>query len=445
MAFVFEANHTKLQQRVAIKLLAPAFRNDTELVARFEREGRAIARLSTKHVVRVTDVDATAEGLPFMVMEFLEGNDLDAELHTRTRLPLGESINFILQASSGMLEAHEVGIVHRDLKPANLFLASEREGADRVVKVLDFGISKVAGESAKLTGMGTVMGTVLYMSPEQVRADSDVDRRADIWSLGVILFELLSGRAPFDGSPQQIAAKIVSSDPPDLRTLIDVPEGVALGVRRMLERERDRRFSSLTDVIAALGPFAPMGSIGSAIADKHPLKSSARGKTALLTAKRTIPMAGAPAFADRPSSSSGASRAAVPTPPPATSLSAERARALNSRGRLILVLAILVGLLGSVGAVLTLVALLRPKATRDHGSAPLASPAAAVRSSVLPGISPIPSTAPLPSASPSTSAVPTALPAATVNAGRPSKKDAGAGRGPSTSAPPAVSADPVHL
>ena len=374
MAFVFEANHQKLHQRVAIKLLAPEFARDDELVTRFEREARAVARLTTRHVVRVTDVDVTIDHLPYMVMEFLDGRDLDAELQARRQLPLEESVDIILQACGGMLEAHANGIIHRDLKPANLFLANEGEGADttRIVKILDFGISKMIGDSTMLTSAGAVIGTVLYMSPEQVRAESNLDVRADVWSLGVILFELLAGRAPFEGSSAQIAAKIVSTDVPDLRTLADVPEGFALTVRRMLDRDRARRFASLREVIEALSPFAPAGSLGAGIAAKQQFgrSSNSRGKTALLVSKRTVPMPGTAGYVERspsadssPESRPGGARLSeaprgqtgpslqlrpiVPTQTP------ERA------ARPLLLLAIVLGLLAAAGAVLVLLSLYR--------------------------------------------------------------------------------------
>ncbi len=393
MAVVFEANHQRLHQRVAIKLLAPELARDAELVTRFEREARAVARLNTKHVVRVTDVDVSSDGLPYMVMEFLDGRDLDAELQARRQLPVDESVDIIVQACSGMLEAHAIGIIHRDLKPANLFLAKEGEGPEsaRIVKILDFGISKMIGESSRLTIAGAVIGTVLYMSPEQVRAESSVDVRADVWSLGVILFELLAGRAPFEGSSAQIAAKIVSTDAPDLRTFAEVPEGLALTVRRMLDRDRDRRFSSLREVVDALSPFAPAGSLGAGIAAKLQRgRSSARGKTALLSSKRTMPMPGTARYGgERSSSVSSSSNARLsearssmpstdPTLPPLPAALDREAPA-----RPLLLVAIVLGLLAAAGVVLLLLSLYRrPKATAlpdgptawDAAPAPTASP-----------------------------------------------------------------------
>jgi serine/threonine-protein kinase len=403
-----------------------------------------VARLRTKHVVRVTDVDATDEGLPYIVMEFLEGRDLDAELQARTRLPLAEAIDIVLQACSGMLEAHGMGIVHRDLKPANLFLTSDDEGTERIVKVLDFGISKMVGEVTRLTSAGAVMGTVLYMSPEQVSADSNVDMRADIWSLGVILFELLAGRAPFEGAPQQIAAKIMSEEPPDLRSFAQVPEGVAFAVRRMLERDRARRFSSMAEVVSALSPFAAQGSIGAGIAAKLALGGTgSRGRTAQLNAKRTVPMLGTPGFVDRSSPSEArrsdplvAQRTPAslsrnePPPPPAP------------RSRFLLVLAIMVGLLGSAGAVLTLVALFHRTKVVDGPDAAEASAAiapahpsalAVTESSAIVGAPP----------STGTSGHATASTGTTSSSGRPSapatsssaRKDGGASRPPAPGIP----------
>ncbi|CAN5907220.1 hypothetical protein BH11MYX4_BH11MYX4_52930 [soil metagenome] len=432
MAFVFEASHKRLRQQVAIKLLAPDLASDAELVLRFEREARAVAGLSSKHVVRVTDVDVTAAGLPYMVMELLEGRDLDAELQARKQLPFEESVDIILQACSGMLEAHATGIVHRDLKPANLFLAIEGEGAasERVVKILDFGISKMIGEASRLTGAGTVMGTVMYMSPEQVRAEPNVDARADVWSLGVILFELIAGRPPFEGSSPQIAAKIVSTDAPDLRTFAPVPEGLALTVRRMLERDRQRRFATLREVVEALAPFAAPGSLGAGIAGKLQLGRSgggSRGKTALLTSKRTMPMPGTAGFVERPSMTD-ARVTGRPTPSARTMPPLVVPARAAPRSPL-LVIAIVFGLLAAAGAVLALVALARrtPPAKLPE--------AAAASSSAVPEAA-APSGAPLSSALPPPPATGTARP--TTSSGRMTqpvgsgRRDAGA-RAPTAS------------
>ena len=290
MASVFEAWHQRLGQKVAIKVLAPEFARDRELVERFEREARAVWKLRTPHVARVIDVDATLDGLPYIVMEYLEGRDLEAELAARGTIPAQEAVDYMLQACAAMNEAHAMGIVHRDLKPANLFLANE--GNDRIVKVLDFGISKVVGAATRLTAAGAVMGTVMYMSPEQIRAAADVDIRADIWSMGVILFELVAGRPPWTGASPQIAAAIVGQDPPDVRTLASVPDGVANAIARALSRDRTQRFPGVRELAFALTPYAPPTSIGAQVGEQVLMGTNSRRRvaTADVPLKATLPM-----------------------------------------------------------------------------------------------------------------------------------------------------------
>jgi len=296
MAVVFEARHCGSGQRVAIKVLAPELVRDQEIVARFDREARAVGRLRTRHVAHVLEVDrirGAAVGVPFIVMDFLDGRDLHAELETRKTLPVSEAVDYVLQACAAMDEAHRAGIIHRDLKPANLFLTTTDHqqpatniAATRIVKVLDFGISKLAGETSKLTGAGAVMGTVIYMSPEQVKSSSDVDHRTDIWSLGVILFELLAGRAPFEGPGHKVALAIVTQDVPNLRNFApDVPPPVAEAIAMMLQRDLHRRYSDMREVATALAPYAAPGSVGAAVVQNigggsfTPQNRSTAGKT----------------------------------------------------------------------------------------------------------------------------------------------------------------------
>jgi serine/threonine-protein kinase len=211
MGLVYEAIHVRLQQRVAIKLLQPRVLNLPEVVARFEREARAACRLKSRNSVRILDVDHTTAGLAYMVMEYLEGRDLSEELEARVRLRPAEAVDFILQACSAMSEAHASGVIHRDLKPSNLFLVPE--GDRVVVKVLDFGISKITSETdAQVTSTFATMGTPLYMSPEQIRSTKNVDARTDIWALGVILYEALTGERPFSGETTTAAAAAIVAD-----------------------------------------------------------------------------------------------------------------------------------------------------------------------------------------------------------------------------------------
>ena len=266
MGIVYEATHLRLRQRVAVKMLRPEMLEHEVLVTRFEREARAAGQLRSRHTARVMDVDITDRGLPYMVMEFLEGHDLETELEQRGRFPLPEAVDYVLQACSAMIEAHQLGIVHRDLKPANLFLAND--GGARVVKLLDFGISKVEGDGdSKLTTPDSVMGTALYMSPEQVRASGTVDARSDIWALGIILYELLSGQPPWMGTPTQLAAAIVTEDPPDLLALCDVPLEVVAIIGKALRRDAGERWTDVRELALALAPYTATTGSGRILAD----------------------------------------------------------------------------------------------------------------------------------------------------------------------------------
>lgn len=255
MGLVFEAEHVRLRQRVAIKFLRPEVAMLPEAVERFEREARASACIRGANVVHVADVDTDARGRPYIVMELLRGRDLQAELQARGPLPIAVAVDWVLQACAAASQAHAAGIVHRDLKPANLFLAEE--AGTRIVKVLDFGISKIAVEEAAVTATAVTIGTPLYMSPEQVRSSKDVDARTDIWSLGVILFELLAGGPPFLGTTTAAIAAIVADATPSLRVMRpDVPERLERVIVTALAKDARDRFPTAEALGAALMPFA---------------------------------------------------------------------------------------------------------------------------------------------------------------------------------------------
>jgi serine/threonine-protein kinase len=256
MGRVYLAEHLGLQQRVAIKLMRPA--GDPQAQAtRFLREARICARLTSPHVAKVFDVGVSEHG-PFLVMEYLVGRDLAAVLEARGPLPVSDAVEYVVQACEALAEAHAAGIVHRDIKPANLFLTSL--GGVPCVKVLDFGISKMtAGDGIALTGETHALGSPLYMSPEQIDNAKDVDMRADLWSLGVTLYELVAGTPPFVHEHiQDLLVAIVMRAPPPLSQFrADLPAGFEAVLLQCLEKDRTRRWPNAAAMAAALAPFAP--------------------------------------------------------------------------------------------------------------------------------------------------------------------------------------------
>jgi len=259
MGIVVAAFHIELEQLVAVKFLLPEFVSEGEAAVRFRREARAAVKIKNEHVARVLDVGTMDDGVPFMVMEYLDGHDLAEELVRRKRLPVDEAVNYVLQANEAIAEAHSVGIVHRDLKPANLFLA-KRPGGTQIIKVLDFGISKlVTGSSSPslaLTRTQSMMGSPLYMSPEQLESTRDVDPRADIWSLGVILHEAISGEPPFFGDTMpQLVRSVLSGKRESLVDLAGAPAELEAVVQRCLAVDKDRRFENVAQLSHALVPF----------------------------------------------------------------------------------------------------------------------------------------------------------------------------------------------
>jgi serine/threonine-protein kinase len=261
MGVVVSAFRGDLEQRVAVKFLSQAAAERPDAAERFRREARAAAKIRSEHVARVLDVGTLDTGLPYMVMEFLEGNDIADELRQHQWLPILEAVDFILQAIEALAEAHAAGVVHRDLKPGNLFLARRADGSRRV-KVLDFGISKAltgsSVEELSLTKTAALIGSPLYMAPEQMRSAKDVDTRADIWSLGAMLYEMLTGQPPYTGeSIPQLCAALLHDDPIPLRQhRPEIPEGLEQAVLRCLMKDRNHRFPTVCELGRALLPFA---------------------------------------------------------------------------------------------------------------------------------------------------------------------------------------------
>jgi len=254
MGLVVAATHIHLAQRVALKFLLPEFLHDPSIVERFLREARASAALRGEYLCRVSDVGTLENGSPYIVMELLDGRDLAAVLAGNGPLPIDIASHYVLQACVALAEAHALGIVHRDLKPANLFLTKRPDGT-QLVKVLDFGIAKAQHDTSfNLTRTASVMGSPGYMSPEQLRSSRDADVRSDIWALGVILYELVSGRPPYVAESITELALRVAMDPlPPL--VIAVSTGFDLVVARCLEKDPARRFQDVAALAQALVPF----------------------------------------------------------------------------------------------------------------------------------------------------------------------------------------------
>jgi serine/threonine protein kinase len=211
MGVVVAATHTTLDQLVAIKVMLPEALADPDAAERLLREARAAGRLRSEHTVAVKDV-GTFGDMPYIVMEHLEGTDLERAIHEGGPLPSRVAADYLLQACLALAEAHGLGIVHRDLKPANLFLTHRPDGRP-LIKVLDFGISKMAHEATGLTKTAVVMGSANYMSPEQIRSAKSADARSDIWSLGITLHELVTGHVPFDGESFLDVCVAIARDP----------------------------------------------------------------------------------------------------------------------------------------------------------------------------------------------------------------------------------------
>jgi serine/threonine-protein kinase len=264
MGIVAEATHLGLDERVALKFLRREVMKLPDVVARFDREARAAVKLKSEHVARVSDVGMTEDGIPYMVMELLAGQDLAQMLTEKGPLPIAEAVEYMIQACEGVGEAHARGIVHRDIKPENLFVVQRNETWN-LLKVLDFGISKavlVGTSSVDLSSHNTtsIMGSPYYMSPEQLRSTRSVDHRADIWSLGVVLFELLTGTTIFDDTNEftELVAKILES--PHRKLCVfrpDAPIALQIVIDRCLEKDSSRRYQNVAELAVALLPFAP--------------------------------------------------------------------------------------------------------------------------------------------------------------------------------------------
>lgn len=261
MGVVMAAHHVQLGTPVAVKILKPEVCREADSVARFVREARIAASLANDHIARVQDVGTLPTGEPFMVLEYLEGQDLGEVIDTHGALPTKDAVDFVMQTLEALAEAHSVGIIHRDIKPPNLFVASQQDGTF-AIKVLDFGISKGLGLDGRadgaITNTSQLVGSPGYMSPEQLHNPKEVDARTDIWSIGVVLDELLTSDRLFEGETMgQTMANILGRPIRPVRTRRpDVPEGVERIISGCLERDVNRRFKDVGQLAEALSPFA---------------------------------------------------------------------------------------------------------------------------------------------------------------------------------------------
>jgi tRNA A-37 threonylcarbamoyl transferase component Bud32 len=263
MGTVYEALHTRLNKRVAVKLMSPDLASDDIALARFRREAAVASHLGHPHLVNVSDFGTADSGEPYLVMEYLEGEDLQQRLRREGSLPLAAALAITKQVASALAAAHAEGIVHRDLKPANIFLVRVPDEGD-FVKVLDFGISKIKASRTRLTSSAHLLGTPDYMPPEQALGADEIDDRADQWALGCIAWQMLCGRPPFVGEDMVALLYQVVNQEPDTATFrrVGLPPAVEPVFRRALAKRMGDRFATIRDFarsleLAALGELEP--------------------------------------------------------------------------------------------------------------------------------------------------------------------------------------------
>lgn len=263
MGEVYEGENVRINRRVAIKVLHSSAAQNKDAVARFEREAQAAGRIGSDHILEILDLGTLDGGEHFIVMEYLDGETLGARIERCGRLAPVQALPLIRQALVGLKAAHGAGIIHRDLKPDNLFILREKAGTHDFVKIIDFGISKfhAIGGDMSMTRTGAVMGTPYYMSPEQAKGSRDIDVRSDVYAMGVILYEALSGAKPFDAETfNELLFKIVLSTPPPLAEIVpNIDRAFETIVYKAMARDVAHRFQSADEMIQALDAWAQGG------------------------------------------------------------------------------------------------------------------------------------------------------------------------------------------
>ena len=359
MGTVYEALNTTIGKRVAMKFVDAQTAQSKESIARFQREAEAASAVESAHIVEIFDSGVADDGIPYIVMELLRGEDLGHRIKRCGRLEIGEAVHIVAQILRGLHRAHEAGIVHRDLKPDNIFLV-DRDDDQSFSKILDFGISKVQRQGGvpvhTLTRQGTVLGTPFYMSPEQAQALPDIDGRTDLWSVGAILYECLTGRPPYTGtSYEQVIVNICMYDAEDVRAHNPaVPEAIARVIARALARDRSERFATAREVLEALK--AATGGMISSRSGAIPAEERAAGDPSSpefrLTPRGAL-NANVPASRRTPSSHAEAAPIEVhPAGSSKVSWSTSRRAAARREKRTFVVIAVSALLAGSLGAFL---------------------------------------------------------------------------------------------
>ena len=313
MGVVFLAEHPVIGKKVAMKAIHPELSRNAEVISRFMTEAKSVNQIGNEHIVDISDFGTTTDGEFYFVMEYLQGQAMAERLKQMTRLPAAQALNIAAQVADALSASHQHGIIHRDLKPENIYLVT-RGGNRDFVKVLDFGLAKLTQTEEKVshkTRTGSVMGTPFYMSPEQCEGKASIDQRADIYSLGVILFEMLTGKVPFGGEGYgEIIVKHITVPPPSARELAqELSPALDLILYRAMAKNRDQRFQTMADFQAAM--LDPEGYAASALlSGQQDARGVARSSGSVSRADR-----------DRASQigiASGLSATRMPSGPPST-------------------------------------------------------------------------------------------------------------------------------
>jgi tRNA A-37 threonylcarbamoyl transferase component Bud32 len=400
MGAVYEGENVRIGHRVAIKVLHAEIATRGDVLERFEREAQAAGKIGSDHIVEVYDLGELPDGARYMVMEYLEGENLSSRVQTHGRMSAGAIAPILLQLLEGLGAAHAAGIIHRDLKPDNIFLVREKKTGADFVKIVDFGVSKFGRSSPdgamSMTRTGTVIGTPYYMSPEQAKGSKHTDHRSDLYSVGVVLFECATGRVPFQADTfNELMFKIVLEPPPDPETLVQgLDPRFAAIIRKAMAREQDARYQNAAEFQTAIAEWMASAGVGNGVfvqapPPRAPMNSGgefAPGAPTLSTATQGV---GAPP-AVALSKTAGSLPGAVATSP-------EPGAAKKANTGLIAGLVVAVGLIAAVGIFVATKGKARPAGEgEDRGAA-----AAATTSTVV--------TAPVVSAAPAVTAAPSAV------------------------------------